>query len=192
MKKSTTKHALTSPNVSAPPKATSPTATSFTAPTADMLAGARFNVLVSTAELTGVYLLRCNSDLHPERYPAEGELALHMDAPQVRAQSLAESHALSCGVRFALWLEPNNGQASGPDAAVVAVSAEYDLAYELPAGATVEPEAALVAFASRLAVFNAWPFFRELAHSLVARMGIPPLVLPLFRLPPSPPVGAQG
>jgi len=29
--------------------------------------------------------------------------------------------------------------------------------------------------------FNIWPFFRELVNSLTARMGIPPITLPLFK-----------
>jgi preprotein translocase subunit SecB len=38
-------------------------------------------------------------------------------------------------------------------------------------------------FANLNAVVNAWPYYREAVQSCVARMGLPTLVLPLFRLP---------
>ena len=41
-------------------------------------------------------------------------------------------------------------------------------------------------FASRNGIFNAWPFFREFVQSTVARMGMPPLMIPLFKRPPLP------
>jgi hypothetical protein len=30
-------------------------------------------------------------------------------------------------------------------------------------------------------VFNTWPFFREQAHSLTSKMGLPPFTLPLLK-----------
>jgi hypothetical protein len=33
-------------------------------------------------------------------------------------------------------------------------------------------------------VFNAWPYWRELLHNLTLRMGLPPFVLPVFRIGP--------
>jgi hypothetical protein len=44
----------------------------------------------------------------------------------------------------------------------------------------------LQAFAETNALFNAWPFFREIIHATMARMNLPPIALPLFRLTPRP------
>ena len=38
-------------------------------------------------------------------------------------------------------------------------------------------------FANLNAVVNAWPYYRETVQSCISRMGLPTLVLPLFRLP---------
>lgn len=40
------------------------------------------------------------------------------------------------------------------------------------------------AFANINAVFNAWPFFRELVHSTLGRMGLQPISLPVYRIAP--------
>lgn len=38
------------------------------------------------------------------------------------------------------------------------------------------------AFANVNGMFNAWPYARELVHSTVARMGLPPMILPVYRV----------
>ena len=43
-------------------------------------------------------------------------------------------------------------------------------------------EPILDAFAKTNGVFNAWPFWREYAQSVTARMGLPPVPIPAFRL----------
>jgi preprotein translocase subunit SecB len=48
-------------------------------------------------------------------------------------------------------------------------------------------EAHLDAFAKTNAVFNAWPYWREFVQSTTVRMGLPPLVTPVFRFPTQPP-----
>jgi preprotein translocase subunit SecB len=63
----------------------------------------------------------------------------------------------------------------------VALGATFELSYGLDA-----PVAAsggdLRAFAELNGVFNAWPYWREYVQSMTTRMGLPPLVVPVFRL----------
>lgn len=40
----------------------------------------------------------------------------------------------------------------------------------------------LGAFATTNAVFNAWPYWREFVHNTTLRMGMPPLLAPMFRI----------
>jgi preprotein translocase subunit SecB len=47
---------------------------------------------------------------------------------------------------------------------------------------TAPPEGKLASFAQVNAVYNAWPYLRELVQSLTVRMGMPPLTLPLYRV----------
>ncbi len=91
---------------------------------------------------------------------------------------------LYCGVKLGVSEVYTDDTKKPPETrTVLSVSAEYGLFYAIQ-GNTECPEALANRFASRNGVFNAWPFFRELAHSLVSRMNVPPLVIPLFRLPP--------
>jgi preprotein translocase subunit SecB len=40
------------------------------------------------------------------------------------------------------------------------------------------------AFAKTNGIYNAWPYWREFVQNTIARMGLPPLVIPPFRLKP--------
>ncbi len=144
-----------------------------------------FNALVQGVELLGVQLVESHAKIDPSKMAeaAEGELALRVESPAHTAAFVEEGQrVLYCGTRFRLVLGPNGDS----EDEVVAVFAEYSLLYRVPEELECTEEAARL-FASRNGVFNAWPFFRELAHSLVSRMGLPPLVLPLYRLPVKPP-----
>ncbi len=62
------------------------------------------------------------------------------------------------------------------------VKVQYELEYHLPSDFRVtRPE--LNAFAKVNGVYNAWPYFRELVQSMTLRMDLPPIVLPVFRVP---------
>jgi len=61
-------------------------------------------------------------------------------------------------------------------------SAEYSLIYKVQANLTCSDACAML-FAEKNAVFNAWPFFRELCFSQAGKSGLPHVMLPLFRLP---------
>lgn len=93
---------------------------------------------------------------------------------------VCESGALYCGIRFELVI------ANAQDQSVVDLKAEYAAFYRLPDGYQMPSDEVGLWFASQNGVYNAWPFLRELSHSLISRMGLPPLALPLFRLPPKP------
>jgi hypothetical protein len=65
------------------------------------------------------------------------------------------------------------------------VDASFELIYSIPADANPTPTE-LQAFADTNALLNCWPYWRELVHAMAARMELPPLLLPLFRLTPTP------
>ena len=57
----------------------------------------------------------------------------------------------------------------------------YAADYALAQGAS--PKASEIhAFARGNAVFNCWPYFRELVQNASARLGLPPLTVPLFKV----------
>lgn len=64
----------------------------------------------------------------------------------------------------------------------LSLQATFDLLYELPKTKDFSA-AALSHFANVNGVYNAWPYWRELVQSITVRMGLPPVVLPVFRIP---------
>jgi hypothetical protein len=139
--------------------------------------------LVGMADLLGVNLVRVDAQLHPEKLQRSNEdLQLIVAPAEFRAGFDPKNAILQCGVKLRLQVATDGADQSS---SVLEVTAEYINNYGVPKDAPVS-DAVMRLFASRTAVFNAWPFFRELAHSLVARMNLPPLVLPLFRLPAHP------
>lgn len=75
--------------------------------------------------------------------------------------------------------------------AVVHINSIFRLSYELP-NAHVYPQEDLEEFASVNAVFNAWPYFREIVQSMLVRMGLPPVPIPLFRITNADPAAGDG
>lgn len=64
------------------------------------------------------------------------------------------------------------------------IRATFELSYAIPDEESFSPEE-LEAFAEGNAVFNAWPYWRELVQASLARMSLPPLTLPVFRVVPA-------
>lgn len=140
-----------------------------------------FNSLVQVVQLQDLYLSETRARLIPEEPDtAEGPSELQLGPIQTRSSRPREG-TLYCGVRFEA-----NAQQRSDNCFRVNIFAEYSLIYEIPADLFLSDTTAAF-FARRNAVFNAWPFFRELMHSTAGRMGIPPLLLPVFRLPVNPP-----
>lgn len=65
--------------------------------------------------------------------------------------------------------------------AVIAVAVSFEATYRVPATVSA-PEDVLNEFAEINGIFNAWPYFREFVHAALARMGLPPFILPVYRL----------
>jgi hypothetical protein len=61
------------------------------------------------------------------------------------------------------------------------VWAKFLAEYEMAPGFKPS-ESELRAFLSANATFNCWPYWREYVHSTAARMNLPPLTLPFFRV----------
>jgi preprotein translocase subunit SecB len=72
------------------------------------------------------------------------------------------------------------GEGSAPE---IQIDGSYELIYSVPDNTDLT-QAEVEAFAETNALLNCWPYWRELVQSTIARMGLPPLVLPLFRLMP--------
>ena len=63
------------------------------------------------------------------------------------------------------------------------VRGTFELSYQVPTDEVFSSEE-LEAFADFNAVFNAWPYWRELVQASLARMSLPVLTVPVFRITP--------
>lgn len=140
-----------------------------------------FRELVQKVQLRDIFMRDTRATLtSPKEGEAQGEGSLIVNPIQTRTKRVNDT-LLYCGVRFDIVTE------DCPEFEFkVSIFAEYGIFYEIPADIVFSKQTAAV-FARRNAVFNAWPFFRELVHTTVGRMGIPPIILPTFRLPAAPP-----
>lgn len=87
---------------------------------------------------------------------------------------------VSASFRLAYWGDeepPQDNDEALPDVGIAAV---FELTYQLKSSEGLVHRD-LVVFAAQNAVFNAWPYWRELAHSTTVRMGLKnPLVVPVL------------
>lgn len=89
-----------------------------------------------------------------------------------------KSLILSVVIEFAISISTEE-----PSGDVLALGAEFELTYGLDsAPPTPNRDALLSAFAHINGTWNAWPYLRELVQSTTARMTLPPVVLPVFRV----------
>lgn len=138
----------------------------------------QFAELVKLVKLRDVRLIETHAKVDAQVMKEDGELQLFVQPTQTRAG--LSGATLYCGVKLGIKI------ATASDAPhPMELSAEYGLFYDVPEGRKIATDVAGL-FASRNAVFNVWPFFRELVHSTVARMGFPALVLPSFKLSVAP------
>jgi hypothetical protein len=81
-----------------------------------------------------------------------------------------------------------HGQREAKGTTEVQVDATLELVFSYPADTSPLPSSEeLQAFANTSALMNCWPYWRELVQNMVARMNLPPFVVPLLRYVPPPP-----
>jgi hypothetical protein len=121
--------------------------------------------------------------------------AAHMTAPGCPVKTVAEkamptaTASLVEGtnqfrVLFGHAIHGRRGM-EGPE---IQIDATFEIVYSFPKDATPAPSLEeMQAFANTNALMNCWPYWRELVQSMVSKMGLPPLVVPLLRwIPPAP------
>lgn len=84
-------------------------------------------------------------------------------------------------IDFLFGMHPKGEKAKDNSSARVAVNVSFELTYRIPESMSVSDEE-LTEFARVNGVFNAWPYFREFVHAALSRMGLPPVIIPVFRL----------
>ena len=88
----------------------------------------------------------------------------------------------ACRIETAFTMEVRS--ADGDEKLQAEIRGTFELSYEIPDGESFSSEE-LEAFGEVNAVFNAWPYWRELVQVSLARMSMPPLTVPVFRVVPA-------
>jgi hypothetical protein len=87
------------------------------------------------------------------------------------------------GAQLTARVDPGDAAAATADAPIQ-MMVVFALAYRL-SDAPKYSDAVLEEFAQTNAVFNAWPYWREYIQTTSARMNLPPMTLPVFRVSPT-------
>ena len=127
-------------------------------------------------QLTGIRLVRCKCERKPV---AAKSKRFYNITTSTEVSPDREKSQLVVVVNFHLRAF-HEEDARRP---VLTIEVSFVLAYELPSfdGLTQE---GFDQFADFNGVFNAWPYWREFVQNTVARMGLPPLTVPVFRIMP--------
>lgn len=154
--------------------------------------------IASRVQLAAVRLVACNAEItvNADDLPPDWGTSVFIGYhAHVHGRRLGETGALRervlarvafIGVHDPAWdvdkldeLPPYDPD----DPPAVFLEAMFELAYEPHADEDDPNEDDLDHFAFANATFNAWPYWRELAQSMTQRMGIPPVVVPVFKIP---------
>lgn len=137
--------------------------------------------IVSSVQLTGVRLsqLSATGGL-PEGSLRDGAAEIGHSA-RVKDRS-SDGFVITATITVRIATKGGRKKAAGREATLLSLQAGLELIYELP-HAKKFSATDLTRFANVNGVYNAWPYWRELVQSVSGRMGLPPLVLPVFRIP---------
>jgi len=142
--------------------------------------------LIAAAEIESIRLLeaRVAHVAQIKRAAAEQlsvpQRRLAINVSRSGSAELEQKTAVHAIVRFTLEAREAGKKEAKP---AFRVAASFELVYKIPPDLDPSRQE-LRAFAETNAVFNAWPYWREFAQSMTARMNLPPLTLPLFRIAP--------
>lgn len=120
--------------------------------------------VVRVASLARVELFEVKIS-RPTVLPTGSQVEVEID---VAHRNGLQPDGLVVQLKFTLATKPGTVEAEA------VYSAYYDLS-----SAISEADAGV--FAKHNAVFNVWPYFRELVQNFSARMGVPPLTIPLLK-----------
>lgn len=134
------------------------------------------------ADLRDVQLLDCSASVPETRAELEGQLLLGL-----RLETSVLSSVQGCAriaVRIIVHGDPKEG-GSKSEKHIFEVACRYALQYALKEGYTPSQEE-LDAFKEGNAVFQCWPYSRELVQNLTTRMGLQMPPMPFLSLAPRP------
>lgn len=131
------------------------------------------------SDLEQIRMASCNCESAASLDALASPFTLALDDPKGEFVEINGSHLVTeAHIKFESF------DSSETKKLVFRVSCVIQLTYHLDEGFIPTKDFA-EAFASKYAVFNAWPFVREALQNLTQRMGLNPPPLPILRMAPS-------
>jgi preprotein translocase subunit SecB len=130
--------------------------------------------VAARVELQDVHLLSVRAEQNPDLLKAEMKVEFGVSTG---IASDREAERITVTANFDAVARPADDEAKS----FLRISASFRLVYGCGDLEELSDEK-LEAFGSVNGVFNAWPYWREFVQNMTARMGLPPLVLPVFRV----------
>jgi hypothetical protein len=130
-------------------------------------------------QIEEVRLIRASARRSPGIAVTEGEMAIFHRLHETTFKQKGAD--LIIEIRFGL----QGVGKDDPSRKLFELSAAFELTYKLDRETTF-PAAQLRGFSSVNGAYNAWPYWREFVQNTAVRMGLPRLVVPVFRVPRRP------
>jgi hypothetical protein len=137
--------------------------------------------LQSKCELRRVGLRQCHASLEGTETELTSPFYL-----RVSHNSTANSQ-LGGTLRIEARFQAQGYDSSVPPTLLFSIECAFDLDYEIQGGTFEPTPQSIAAFKDGNAIFNAWPYARELVNSLTSRMDLHAPPLPFLRIVPKPP-----
>jgi hypothetical protein len=142
--------------------------------------------LISVVQLTEVRLIELHTT---NRLNLSHEIPSVTIEPSFKATASVEGTPGKFLVLASLDLQVKASE--GENQPLVRIRAKFELRYRVPSDYPLM-RMELAAFARVNGIYNAWPYFREIVQNITGRMGLPSLILPVYRIPRPKPVEAQA
>lgn len=129
-------------------------------------------------QIQGVVLLESNVKRGMETSIGPGEFQVNINISTVQYGADQATNRLCVVPGFTLKAERIT---ESEGTLILSIEASFAIHYSIQSSGDLE-DASVKAFALTNGIFNAWPYWREYVQSTAARMGLPPIVIPVFRL----------
>lgn len=137
--------------------------------------------LWQVVNLLDVRLLRLQAETRADDALDQSAPTLLQLDYRARARDLSAQNQVEVEVTLRVFTDESNAEGAPPASPLLAIEGTWRVLYSRPAGHLASEEE-LREFAERNGVFNVWPYWRELTHSLYGRMGLAIPPLPVFRV----------
>ena len=143
----------------------------------------RVSEIIGSVQLVDVRVRRVMAEGSPTKAEAR-EMSVALEHSGRILTKTAEGFDVAADIAVRAFPEEptGKGRRSRRVPPLLSIEVTVELHYRIPRIRDFSAQD-LSKFANINGVYNAWPYWRELIQNLSLRMGLPPLVLPVFRIP---------